>query len=213
MRRTVQAPLGPAGHARRERTGLFVLAGFIVTAIGLYLALGAASGGRGGEQALLPYQALARTLPEADQRQFRALREGLLAAEAERARTSRWPDVAALGTRGGAPFAPAGADQTAAYRWERLQEGATVNYLGSPADPSRPAWLLAVQEPEPGTLPDTAPNDDEHHRLPDQTVLHIYVWMHQYGGQVPVAFVPQPQNAGWIQIFSAPPNPVPAAGR
>jgi hypothetical protein len=86
-----------------------------------------------------------------------------------------------------------------------------VNYLGSPADPSRPAWLLAVQEPEPGTLPDPAPNDDEHHRLPDGTLLHVYVWMHHYGGQVPSTFVPQPQNAGWIQIFSTPPSPAPSS--
>ena len=68
-------------------------------------------------------------------------------------------------------------------------------------------WLT-IQEPEPGALPDPSPNDDEHHRLPDGTTLHIYVWMHRYGGQVPAAFVPLPQNSGWIEVFSAPPNPV-----
>ena len=61
---------------------------------------------------------------------------------------------------------------------------------------------------EPGLPPDPAPNDEEHHRLPDGTMLHIYVWMHRYGGDVPVGFVRQPQASGWTQVFSAVPNPV-----
>jgi hypothetical protein len=94
------------------------------------------------------------------------------------------------------------------YQWSRFQQGTIVNYFGRPRDPSAPAWLLEIQEPEPGTPPDTAPTDDEHHRLPDGTVLHTYVWMHRYGGQVPAGFVRQPQNSGWTQVFSTPPNPV-----
>jgi hypothetical protein len=31
--------------------------------------------------------------------------------------------------------------------------------------------------------------------------------MHRYGGQVAVGFIRQPQNAGWMQVFSTPPNP------
>ena len=55
--------------------------------------------------------------------------------------------------------------------------------------------------------PDMSPVDDEHHRLPDGTMLHIYVWMHRYGGQVPVGFVRQPQAAGWMSVYATPPNP------
>src|SRR5262245_25191426 len=203
---TIQSSLESGPRSRRERLGVFALGGVIVTAIGGYLAVTAVSGGRDSTRGLLPYQTLARTLPEADQHQFRAIREGLLQAEAERARTSLWPEPSVLASRGVAPFA--GDSNTEGYQWRRLQQGVTVNYLGHPPDPSRPAWLLTIQEPEPGALPDPAPNDDEHHRLPDGTTLHVYVWLHRYGGQVPDAFVPQPQTSGWIGVFSTPPSPV-----
>jgi hypothetical protein len=191
---TIQSSVGSARQTRRERFGVFALGGLIVTVIGGYLALGVVTGSRDSDRGLLPYQVLVRTLPESEQRQFRVVRQGLIRAEAERAQTSRWPDPSALAAEGMA--------------WARFQQGVTVNYLGQPADPARPAWLLTIQEPDPGALPDPAPNDDEHHRLPDGTTLHIYVWMHRYGGQVPVAFVPQPQNSGWIEVFTLPPNPV-----
>jgi hypothetical protein len=185
---------------RRERTGVFALAGVIVTLVAVYFAFNA-GGGSDSARGLMPYQTLASALPESDRQQFRALRDGLLAAEAERARTSRWPEVAAL--------ALPGTD----YLWTRFERGVVTNYLGQPRDPSRPAWLLEIQEPEPGMLPDPAPNDEEHHRLPDGTTLHVYVWTHRYGGQVPTAFVPQPQNTGWIEVFTRVPNPVYAIRR
>jgi hypothetical protein len=181
-----------ATRAGRERLGVMVVAAGIVSAIAVYMALNATRA-RDAEKDLLPYQALAATLPEPDQRAFRAIREGLLAAEAERARRGAWPQEAPLG---------------AGYQWSRLDQGAIVNYFGAPSDPSAPAWLLEIQEPEPGMAPDPAPVDDEHHRLPDGTMLHTYVWMHRYGAQVPVGFVRQPQNSGWIEVFSTPPNPV-----
>jgi hypothetical protein len=192
--------------------GVFVLAGLLVTAVGVYVAIRATGGAGGGDRDLLPYQALVSTLPEADQRVFGALRQGLLAAETARASASRWPDVAALAAQGVPPFAPT-ADEAADYRWERLEEGVTIDYEGRPVDPSRPAWLLTIQEPEPGSLPDPAPNDEQHHRLPDGTVLHVYVWMHRYGGQVPAGFVPQPQNSGWTEMFAVPPSPILSVGR
>lgn len=204
---TTPTSLGPARQTRRERLGVFALAGVIVTAVGVYLALSVVTGSRGSERSLLPYQTLVRALPDVDQRQFRAVRQGLLIAEAERARASRWPDPAALAAQGAAPFAVTPAEASD-YQWLRFQQGVTVNYFGRPSDPSRPAWLLTIQEPEPGALPDPSPNDDEHHRLPDGTTLHIYVWMHRYGGQVPAAFVSQPQAGGWTEVFSTPPNPV-----
>ena len=192
-----------------ERTRVLVLGGLIATGIGGYVLLNTASAGRDSQRNLLPYQTLARTLPESEQSSFHAIQKGQLAAEVERVRTSRWPDAQTLAAAGVAPFAaPQGNANAAAMRWEQFQHGTTVNYVGVPGDASAPAWLLAVQEPEPGSLPDPAPIDEEHHRLSDGTVLHIYIWMHRYGGQIAPRFVPQPQNDGWIQVFSAPPNPV-----
>ena len=197
--RLVQPDGGANGG--RERIGVFALAGLVVTAVVVYLALNATPGGDDGERRLLPYQALAAALPESDQQQFRALRERLLAAEAARARTSRWPDVTTL--------ALPGSD----YTWTRFERGVVIDYLGRPTVPAKPAWLLEIQEPEPGTAPDPAPNDEEHHRLPDGTTLHVYVWTHRLGGQLASGFVPQPQNTGWVEVFSQVPNPVYAIRR
>ena len=201
MTTRVVQPGGGTQGGRRERIGVFALAGLVVTAVVVYLALNATTGGDDSDRRLLPYQALAAALPESDQQQFRALRERLLAAEAARVRTSRWPDVTTL--------ALPGSD----YTWTRFERGVVINYLGRPADPAKPAWLLEIQEPEPGTAPDPAPNDEEHHRLPDGTTLHVYVWTHRLGGQLASDFVPQPQNTGWVEVFSQVPNPVYAIRR
>lgn len=198
--RIVDSSGGEKG-GRRERTGVFALAGLISTVVALYLAINMTTGGNESSRGLLPYQALASTLPESDQQLHRALRESLVAAEAGRARTSRWPDISSLSLPG------------SDYQWTRFERGVVTNYLGRPADPSRPAWLLEIQEPEPGMAPDPAPNDEQHHRLPDGTTLHIYVWTHRLGGQVPVDFVPQPQSTGWSEIFLQAPNPVYAIRR
>ena len=198
--RVVQSSPGSKGGAR-ERAGVFVLAGVIVTVVVVYLALNAAGGGSDSSKGLLPYQTLASALPEPDRQQFLALRQAVLTAESERAKTSRWPEVSSLGLPG------------AEYRWTRFERGVVTNYLGQPRDPSQPAWLLEIQEPEPGTAADPAPNDEEHHRLPDGTTLHVYVWTHRYGGQVRTDFVPQPQNSGWVEVFSKVPNPVYAIRR
>jgi hypothetical protein len=193
--RVVQSSQGSKSGGR-ERAGVFALAGVIVTVVVVYLALNAAGGGSESSKGLLPYQTLAATLPESDRQQFLTLRKALLTAESERAKTSRWPEVASLGLPG---------DD---YRWTRFERGFVTNYLGRPRELSQPAWLLEIQEPEPGTAPDPAPNDEEHHRLPDGTTLHVYVWTHRYGGQVPPDFVPQPRNTGWIEVFSKVPNPL-----
>ena len=198
--RVVDSTGGSKGGGR-ERAGVFALAGLIVTAIVVYLALNATTNMNDKSRGLLPYQTLAATLPESDRAQFRALRESLLGAESARARTARWPEVGALTLPG------------SDYFWMRFERGVVVNYLGKSGDPSKPAWLLEIQEPEPGTAPDPAPNDEEHHRLPDGTTLHVYVWTHRYGGQVRTDFVPQPQNTGWVEVFSKAPNPVYAIRR
>jgi|SRR5262245_6325719 len=193
---------GSKAQAWRERAGVLIVAGGIVSVVAVYLALNA---NRDSARGLLPYQTLVAQLPEADQRMFRELRQGLLTAEADRVRAAAWPEPPSLAARGIAPFTSEG--DAAAYQWTRLQQGTTVNYIGQPRDSSAPAWLLEIQEPEPGMPPDTAPLDEEHHRLADGTRIHTYVWMHRIGGQVPVGFVRQPQTSGWTQVYTAPPDP------
>lgn len=192
---------GGTNGGRRERAGVFALAGFIVTIVIVYLALHAKGGESDASRTLLPYQALVSSLPEADRPSFRALREAIAPAESMRARTGRWPEPAALTLPG------------PGYRWTRFERGFVINYLGRPDDPAKPAWLLEIQEPEPGTAPDPAPNDEQHHRLSDGTTLHLYVWMHRLGGQIPSALVPQPQNTGWTEVFAQVPNPIYAIRR
>jgi hypothetical protein len=186
-----------------ERTRILVLAGLIVGGIALYVIFRPVDDVTNGTKNLLPYQVLVRTLPESDQNIFRAIRQGLLAAESERARLARWPEPSILALSGVAPFS-----DEQRFHWQRFSQGVTINYLASPTDPSALAWMLTIQEPEPNAPPDPAPNDDEHHRLPDGTTLHIYVWMHRYGGNVTPDFVAQPQASGWTQVFSVPPNPL-----
>jgi hypothetical protein len=182
---------------------VLLLAGLVVGGVALYLAFGRDADTTRGS--LLPYQVLVPTLPPSEQQMYGDLRKGLVDAEAERAQGKRWPDPGWLAARGVVPFLESSAS---GVRWQQFRQGATVSYFGAPADPSAPAWILTIQEPEPNTPPDPAPSDDEHHRLPDGTTLHIYVWMHRYGGQVPARFVAQPQTEGWIELFATPPNPV-----
>ena len=187
-----------------ERVGVLVVGAGIVSVVAVYLALNATAS-RDSARDLLPYQTLTRELPDADQRLFRSLRDALVKAEEDRVRTAGWPEPSALAARGLAPFTSE--DAAAPYQWTRMQQGAIVNYFGHPRDPSAPAWILEIQEPEPGIPPDTAPPDEEHHRLSDGTRVHTYVWMRRYGGQIPVEFVRQPQNSGWTQVVTTPPNP------
>ncbi len=199
-------PSNPGTHSSSwtERGLVLAAAAGIVSVIAAYVVVN----GRNTDdraKSLLPYQSLTRDLPEPDQQMFRNLRQVLLTAETDRARTGAWPEPSQLARRGVVPFGAAA--DTAAYEWSRLQQGAIINYFGRPRDPAQPAWLLEIQEPEPGMPPDPAPLDEEHHRLPDGTMLHAYVWAHRFGGQVPVGFVRQPQNSGWTEVFSTPPDP------
>lgn len=89
-----------------------------------------------------------------------------------------------------------------------------IDYLGLPAPPcpsTAPAWLLAIQEPDPGAPPDRSPADEQHHRLADGTVLHVAVWSHREGSRVRAGLVPLPYADGWTQILAGtPPSPAPA---
>ncbi len=198
----VRSP-GQSSGFSRERLRVLLLAVIVIAGVGLYLAFGRDTNA-GDAARMLPYQVLVRTLPESEQQIYGALRKGLRDLEAERAQGKRWMDPPLAATRGIPPYS----DASGAIEWRQFQQGATVNYFGVPKDPAAPAWILTIQEPEPNQPPDPAPLDDEHHRLPDGTTLHIYIWMHKYGGQVPVRFVPQPQTEGWSELFATPPNPV-----
>lgn len=189
--------------AGRERTRILVLGGLVIGAVAVYLAFGRGQSAARDTANLLPYQTLIRTLPETEQQMYNAVRSSLPALETERARLKRWLTPESLANQGVAPFAG-----DTGVRWEQFHQGPIVNYIGIPTDPAAPAWLLAIQEPEPNAPPDPAPLDDEHHRLPDGTTLHIYVWMHRIGGRVPARFVPQPQSEGWTELFATPPSPV-----
>lgn len=195
----------PGGQPGRERVGVVVLGLLVVGVVGLYLVLGPARS-TDASRNLLPYQVLTASLPDADQQMYTAIRTGLAAAEAIRVKTGAWPEPATLAAGGAAPFAAGSVP--GGYAWSLLRQASILNYFGRPSDPGVPAWILEIQEPEPGMLPDTAPPDDEHHLLPDGTMLHIYTWTHSYGSQVEVGFVRQPQSSGWTEVFAKPPDPV-----
>lgn len=182
----------------------------ILVAIYLGATLGNASDGR---RALLPYQTLIQNRPTAEQRMFRELQEGLLEAETARSITGAWPTPDALAAEGIPPFA---ADPTAkgrSYRWTLLRNGRQLNYLGRPAESNASAWLLVVQEPEPGVPPDQTYEDEEHHKLVDGTMLHVSAWLHPDGAQRPERLTIAPQVEGWQQVYAVGPavSPQPAA--
>lgn len=188
------------GSKSRERIGVIGLGVLIVGTVGIYVALRSSaleSTGAGGS--LMPYQSLVRDLPSSDQALYETLYGQFAGLENARAVTGKWPEAATL--------------NVASYTWSTARQGFYVNYLARPAgDISAAAWLLMIQEPDPLATPDPAPNDETHHRLPDGTVLHVGVWNHRFGGQVPADFVRQPEASGWTQVLTAPIPPVaPAA--
>lgn len=194
------------GSAGRERYGVLGLAALIVTMVGVYLALRSSALDGAGSGTLLPYQTLVRDLVSSDQATFGDLQKNLIEVEALRARTGRWPEGATITL---AAEERIGAAPASSYKWIGSREGFFLNYLAVPSDDvSAAAWLLVIQEPDPAAVPDPAQNDEEHHRLPDGTVLHVSIWTHRFGEQVAREFVRQPQTAGWTQVLMAPRSPV-----
>ena len=187
---------------RAETLNVIKVAAAIVFIVAAYIfrpALGTqpADQLRQSQMGLLPYQQLIRDAPPNEQRIFRELQEGLLEAERIRAETGRWPDVAALEAQGIPPFAR-DPTQKVAYAWTSVRQDWATNYLGVPSDSSQPAWALVILEPEPGTPPDPAPNDETHHRLPDGTTLHVSIWtMPEDKRRSGFAALKLPQNDGW----------------
>lgn len=189
--------------ARREAANVLRMAAVILVVTWVYLANTAAprAGVVAGE-GLIAYQKLFRNLDPQEQRMFRALHEGLLEAENIRSAGGAWPAPAALAGQGIPPFA---ADPTAGrerYAWTLHQEGNLVTYLGLPAAANLPAFLLSIQEPTPGAAPDTAPNDEQHHRLANGEVLHVAVWMKAEGAKLSDTLYRQPESTGWTQLLA-----------
>jgi len=91
-----------------------------------------------------------------------------------------------------------------------LTGGAFVNYLGLPERPDAPAWLLLVQEPEPGRPPDQTREDEEHHRLSTGAMLHVSTWVHADGKRVADRMVRLPQAEGWMQLYAVGPVAAPS---
>jgi hypothetical protein len=199
-------PTSLGRSAKQERLKVLGLAGAVVLLLGIYFGLktSVTESGR-----LLPYQMLVRDLVSSEQAMFGTLKQSLLDAERARTTTGRWPEAPAVTSL---PRTTPGADASpvpAVYSWKRSAVGVVTHYVGLPGeDVSAAAWLIVIREPEPGVPTDSAPNDEEHHRLADGTVLHVSIWTHRFGGQVDPAFVPQPEAAGWTQLLTAPLNPL-----
>jgi hypothetical protein len=192
--------------ARAELLVVVRAAMAIAVGVWIYLASTASTlGGGAGQRNLLPFQKLIVDRPAAEQRTFRELQEGLLEIEAARSASNAWPTTESLSADGVPPFAP---DPTrhAQSIWQRLQSGTTVNYLGIPGQPDGPAWLLLVQEPEPGVPPDQNFEDEEHHRLANGVMLHVSTWVHPDGRKISARLVRLPQAEGWTQLYAVGPT-------
>jgi hypothetical protein len=137
---------------------------------------------------------------------FRELQEGLLEAERERSADGTWPEVRALAEQGIPPFANDPTAKNAVFRWQLLKSGTLVNYLGIPDRAGVPAWLLLVQEPDPGVPPDQNFEDEEHNKLLDGTMLHVSTWSYTDGIHASGKIVRLPQAEGWTQIYAVGPG-------
>ncbi|MCC6338053.1 MAG: hypothetical protein IT380_29175 [Myxococcales bacterium] len=151
--------------------------------------------------ALAGWQKSYLELPEAQQRLYRAIREGIYDAENVRAETKVWPEAARLADEGVPPFAPDGLSPS--LTWRTARQGPYVNYLGE-GDGQR--WLILFIEPDPKALktPGEAapPVDEEHHTLPDGTALHVTVWTQSSTEPPPRGVLAFPVAEGWTQVLS-----------
>ena len=118
------------------------------------------------------WQAPVAALTDEQQRVEAVLREALATAE----RTRPWP-----ATLGG---------------FRLMQQRTTLNYTGTAAGL---AWLVLLLEPAQGAPKDTAQPDDEHHLLPDGTMLHVTVWTRAADAGVPEQVTAFPAAEGWVQ--------------
>ena len=182
----------------------------MVIAIGvwMYLATDSATFRDAGNtnRHLLPFQALIQDRAPIDQRMFRELQEGLLEAETRRADRGAWPAVSSLAADGIPPFALDPTAKGGQYEWHLTVSGTLVNYLGLPQRSDAPAWLVLVQEPEPGAPPDPAREDEEHHLLITGVKLHVSTWV-RADAHVASRIIRTPQAEGWTQLYAVGPSP------
>jgi hypothetical protein len=139
---------------------------------------------------LLPYQAKVSDLPSAEHQRYDEVQKAIRAAEQQRTATGAWPAVF---------LAQPG------LTWTRRASQLYVNYLGIPAEPDRPRWLVLIIEPPKEGIRDPAPpEDDEHHTLGDGTPIHLGVWTAPNAGPVPEVVLPFPAAEGWTQRMRGP---------
>jgi hypothetical protein len=136
---------------------------------------------------------------------FRELQEGLLEAETRRVDRGAWPAVLSLAADGIPPFARDPTAKGGEYEWHLTTSGTVVNYLGLPQRSGAPAWLVLVQEPEPGAPPDPAREDEEHHRLITGEMLHVSTWV-RADARVASRIIRTPQAEGWTQLYAVGPS-------
>jgi hypothetical protein len=178
----------------------------VVISVWMYLATdgGSFHGAAADRRHLLPFQTLIQDRPPTEQRMFRELQEGLLEAEARRADAGSWPAVDRLAADGIPPFAPDPTAKAGPYDWRAIVSGTFVNYLGVPRRPGAPAWLVLIQEPDPGAAPDPAREDEEHHRLVNGAMLHVSTWI-RIDPNIAPRIVRAPQAEGWTQLYAVGP--------
>ena len=177
----------------------------VVIGVWMYLATdGGFHGASADRRHLLPFQALIQDRPSTEQRMFRELQEGLLEAETRRADAGSWPAIATLVGDGIPPFAPDPTAKAGGYDWREIVSDTFVNYLGMPRRPGAPAWLVLIQEPDPGAPPDPAREDEEHHRLVSGAMLHVSTWI-RADANVASRIVRAPQAEGWTQLYAVGP--------
>jgi len=193
--------------ARVELANVVRLSMAVVIGVWLYLATDSATFQDAGSanRHLLPFQVLVQDRPPIEQRMFRELQEGLLEAETRRVDRGTWPPVSALVADGIPPFALDPTAKGGQYDWNLITNGTFVNYLGLPRRSDAPAWLVLVQEPEPGAPPDTAREDEEHHRLITGDMLHVSTWT-RTNARVESRIVRTPQAEGWTQLYAVGPS-------
>jgi len=151
-------------------------------------------------RALLPFQMLFRDLTSPEQRLFREMQEGATEAVAVRGSSGSWPAVEALAAQGVPPFAVDVLDKSQ-LRWRRRDAGLLHQYVGEPAVPSSPAFMISILEPEPVTGERPLPGvvDEEHQLLSDGTLLHVTYWTRTGGVNSPEP-ISDPGLEGWKQI-------------
>ena len=177
----------------------------LVVAIGSLLVIGRTGFKRGKLEPVATYQVRFRELTSKEQRIYREMGEGLSEAERVRGEKGAWPSVARLAADGIPPFAP---DPLARdLTWSLRREGSLFGYVGESGS-SGPAYLIWIQEPEPGVPgdPPNTPADEVHHPIAGGIILHVGSWI-RARSPAPAGVPLRPWMHDWKQvIFQAPPE-------